>query len=340
MTTNDVIKLMYELGSEDFKEQNGELIFQSVCHSSEKYKLYYYPDTKRFHCYSNCNNMSVYDVIMRVKETDFRGAFNFLKGFIGGYNRTIVGFGNNAPRKKVLLEEVEVPTIEPIKKQFLYNMYSNQYIKEWLQEGITGNAMEKFKIRYDEKGERAIIPHFDINNKCVGVRVRNFNELELLKGKPKYMPLWYDDICYSHPLGGNLYGLNIAKDNIKKYKKVIITEGEKSCLLYESYYPNNNLCVSLCGSNFSNVHKKMLLDLGVKEIILCLDRQYEDENSIEGKEWREKIHKNLSNLSPYCKVSYVWDTDENNLLGYKDSPLDQGKEVFEKLIKSRITIKE
>ena len=338
MTTNDIIKLMYELGSQDFKEQNGDLVFQSVCHNSEKYKLYYYPNTKRFHCYSNCNNMSVYDVIMRVKEVDFKGAFNFLRGFIGGYNRTIVGFGNNAPRKKVLLEEVEVPTIKPIKKQFLYNMYSNKHIKEWLEEGITGQAMEKFKIRYDEKGERAIIPHFDMDGKCVGIRIRNFNELELLKGKPKYMPLWYDDICYSHPVGGNLYGLNIAKDNIKKYKKVIITEGEKSCLLYESYYPNNNLCVSLCGSNFSNIHKKMLLDLGVKEIILCLDRQYEDENSLEATEWKEKIHKNLSNLSSYCKVSYVWDTDEDKMLGYKDSPLDQGKEVFEKLIKNRITI--
>jgi hypothetical protein len=43
MTINDVIKLMYELGSEDFKEQNGDLVFQSVCHNSEKYKLYYYP---------------------------------------------------------------------------------------------------------------------------------------------------------------------------------------------------------------------------------------------------------------------------------------------------------
>ena len=152
------------------------------------------------------------------------------------------------------------------------------------------------------------------------------------------MPLFYDDNCFSHPLGSSLYGLNISKDNIKKYKKCIVFESEKSVMKYESLYPDRNISVSICGSSFSNQQKKMLLNLGVEEIVLALDRQYECEDSEEGINWKSKIIKNLKNLTPYCNVSYIWDNDQDRLLGYKDSPIDKTKEVFEELLKNRIRI--
>jgi hypothetical protein len=34
---------------------------------------------------------------------------------------------------------------------------------------------------------------------------------------------------------------------------------------------------------------------------------------------------------------YIWDMD--NLLGYKDSPYDKGKKVFEELYKNRIRVR-
>ena len=82
----------------------------------------------------------------------------------------------------------------------------------------------------------------------------------------------------------------------------------------------------------------MLLNLGVEEIVLALDRQYECEDSEEGINWKSKIIKNLKNLTPYCNVSYIWDNDQDRLLGYKDSPIDKTKEVFEELLKNRIRI--
>ena len=109
-------------------------------------------------------------------------------------------------------------------------------------------------------------------------------------------------------------------------------------LKYESLYPNRNISVAICGSSFSNQHKKMLLNLGVEEIVLCLDRQYENEDSEEGRNWKNKIIKNLKNLTDYCQCSFTWDTDENRLLEYKDSPLDKGREIFETLLKNRIKI--
>ena len=82
----------------------------------------------------------------------------------------------------------------------------------------------------------------------------------------------------------------------------------------------------------------MIIDLGVEEVILCLDRQYEKEDSEEAKTWKDKIYKMSENLLPHCRVSYTWDTDENQLLDYKDAPTDKGKKIFETLIKNRVFI--
>ena len=51
---------------------------------------------------------------------------------------------------------------------------------------------------------------------------------------------------------------------------------------------------------------------------------------------KDKILKNLENIKDIVRCSYVWCTDDS--LDYKDSPIDKSKEVFESLIKSRITI--
>ena len=231
-----------------------------------------------------------------------------------------------------------VEQLPVIDKPYLYKMYSDniKLMKEWVNENITEDALRKFNIRFDVKGNRMIIPHMREDGQCVGIRVRNFNAKDIERGK--YMPLFYDDNCFSHPLGSSLYGLNISKDNIKKYKKCIVFESEKSCLKYESLYPDRNISVSICGSNFSNQQKKMLLNLEPQEIVLALDRQYKNEDSEEGRNWKNKIIKNLKNLTDYCQCSFTWDTDENRLLEYKDAPIDRGCEIFERLLKNRIQI--
>ena len=337
LTDNDIIKLMNSLGCELVKETDEHLIFPTICHGGNSHKLYYYKDSRSFYCYSNCGSMSAYDTIMKVKDCDFKTAFDYLRSIVNGYNRPIVGFGNRQ-FKNIDLDDVVVEQLPVIDKPYLYKMYNDniKLMKEWVNENITEDALRKFNIRFDVKGNRMIIPHMREDGQCVGRRVRNFNPKDVERGK--YMPLFYGDNCYSHALGSSLYGLNISKDNIKKYKKCIVFESEKSVLKYESLYPDRNISVSICGSSFSNQQKKMLLNLGVEEIVLALDRQYECEDSEEGINWKSKIIKNLKNLTPYCNVSYIWDNDQDRLLGYKDSPIDKTKEVFEELLKNRIRI--
>lgn len=336
LSIEDMIQILESLEADILydKETEEYVISSSVCHNSDSHKLYLYKSSKSFYCYSNCHSMSLFDVIMKSKHITFKESLDYIYNIIHSKHR---------PRKLIKkfratpLNDIVVEPLPQVKKKFLYELYKDVEITEWEKDNINYKATEKFKIRKDDAKNRIIIPHFNINDELIGIRVRHLNPVDI-ENKGKYIPLFYDGIGYNFPISQNLYGLNISKENIKKYKKALIGESEKFVMQYETYYPNNNLAVSICGSNLSSTQKKMLIELDVQEIIMCMDRQYEKEDSEEAEIWRNKIYKMTDDLLPYCRVSYTWDADDNQLLEYKDAPTDRGKDVFESLIKNRIFI--
>ena len=57
LTLSDIENILIDLGSGPSKDDgNGNLIYQTVCHGGDSYKLYYYPneDGGLFHCYTHC----------------------------------------------------------------------------------------------------------------------------------------------------------------------------------------------------------------------------------------------------------------------------------------------
>lgn len=110
---------------------------------------------------------------------------------------------------------------------------------------------------------------------------------------------------------------------------------EKSCLKYVSYFGiDNDISVACCGSAISFVQIKLLLEAGATEIIIGFDKQFQEKGDIEFKH----LIKNLKNIhrkySSYATISFLF--DKWNLLGYKDSPVDKGPEVFQQLYKQRV----
>ena len=75
-------------------------------------------------------------------------------------------------------------------------------------------------------------------------------------------------------------------------KKAYIWEGEKSCL-YASYFGiDNDISVACCGSSLIAYQVKLLLDLGVEEIIIGFDKQFQEFNDDEHK----KLVKEFKNI--------------------------------------------
>ena len=373
LSVEDIVKYVTEyLGSDEPEyDPNGNPIFQTVCHNPAhhgKHKLFYYVETKQFHCYTECaENFDIFGLTCRAKGYDstmeFRKAFNDVLNFfhLGGIQ---FGFNDNsdknelsdgwnilqkfkdftAPRKELLplpkvqenILEYFSPIVAPI---------------EWLREGITADAMYHFGIRVDAAMRKIIIPHKDIEGNLCGIRGRSFDPDEVADGK-KYMPVYIEQDCYKHPLGQNLYGIYENQDVIRRLKKVAVFEGEKSVLLCASYYnkykqvvdeetgevktvyENNNFAVATCGSSFSQQQLMLLLKLGVNEIIFCYDKENDDDrNSDLTVNYEAKLLKIVKPLTKYANIYVVMDYE--GLLGYKDSPTDRGQEILEQLMKKK-----
>ena len=117
----------------------------------------------------------------------------------------------------------------------------------------------------------------------------------------------------------------------------ILFESEKSCLKFAAYFGlANDISVACCGSNISSYQIKLLLSLGVQEIIIALDRQYQILTEQEHKAWAEKLYNLHKKYGKYVQLSYIF--DKGYTLNYKESPIDQTKEVFLDLYNKRIFI--
>ena len=322
---------------------NNNAIFESFCHGSTSPKLYYNEDTHSFFCFSCCGSSvnSLADLTMKVKQCEFKEAMNIINSYFGvsgKYHRKGVGrkSRNRTKKREVNIEEIEVPSLPPQKKPFAYRRFPLKRLPMWEKEGIRFRTLKKYDIRYDEIGEKIIIPHFSWDNgSVIGVRIRNLNK-EVADKFGKYVPFYFRGQMYSHSLKYNLYGYWQNKEAIQETKTAILFEGEKGTMQLNSYLEENN-SVAVCGSNLSYEQIKMLLLLGVEEIVFAFDKQYQ--NKEEELLWKCKIIKLAYRIPEGIKVSIIWDSLENGLLEYKDSPTDKGKEIYLELFNNRINFK-
>lgn len=350
ITIYDVKDFLESLGIEQIiiNEEKGYLICPTICHNplheAESMKLYWYQDHKIFRCYTECNEtmtiFTLYRKFIRVnegREIDEDEAEDYVRHCLKHIVRA-------APRQKVSTFDLDVdkyrfsksvPQLEEYPKSML-TYFTKYYHPLWLRDGITKSAMDKFKIGFSLAQNKIVIPHFDINGRLVGIRARTIDKNEA-EEFGKYRPLQVGDIIYTHPLQFNLYGIYEHKDGIRTRRSAIIAEGEKSVLLDDGYYGKYSNTVACCGSTFNKYHISMLTDiLGANEIIVALDKEYEDWRDSKAKKYREKLEGLCRKYTNQAAFSYIWDYD--NLLQEKDSPFDRGKEVFEELFKNRVKV--
>lgn len=356
ITTDDIISLMSDLDNDDYKvDEDGNLKFRTICHNHGEegsHKLYYYTDSKNFHCYTECGHMSIFDFLMQVCDWDFGHAFNFLMKFKGidqnSNHRKHKGFnteGNTkcsdwsfldrykkAKENRKTRENLKnnIDSLLPHYNPYIMENFDMIYPSSWENDNISVEAMNRFGIRFYTMKWKAVIPHHDINGKLIGIRTRAFLKEDLENGQ-KYMPLYLGKKGFKHPLQFNLYGLYQNQDNIRKNKKVVLFEGEKAVMQCDTYFPNNNFTVALCGMNMSNYQRDLILSLGVSEVFIALDKQYKDEleNEKDEKEYDKyikRVKKIADRFVNYVNVYILY--DDEGVLEYKESPSDKGKETL------------
>ena len=351
LTIEEVFDLVSELGGEPIMG-NGLFTARTNCHGGTSQKLYYYSNTHLFHCYTGCDDASfdIYDLVLRVNKTAGIQNFTLSKAIIFvakyfGYTSETFDFEdnqdtnedwkiiNNFKRNKDRNQQ-QIVKLKIYDDKILKHL-PHPHITPWEKEGITFDIMESRGICYDPINEGIVIPHYDIDGKLIGIRERTLIKENEVYGK--YKPAIINGKMYNHPLGFSLYNLNNSKEAIKQFQKAIVFEGEKSTLKYASYFgKESDISVACCGSNLINYQVKLLLSLGVKEIIIALDKQFQSIGDKEWQKWVIKLKTLYNKYGSYVNISYMF--DKTGLLGYKDSPIDEGKDKFLQLFKNRIIL--
>ena len=356
LTKEDIIKICAELGSEEYKEDsNGILYFStSICHGGDSpYKLAYYPsqdDYKygHFHCFTCSDSYNVIELVIRANRLKGKTItwFKALSWIVNITGRSDEDYSEERPLREKITDwewinhldvkrSREIATLSEINENIL-ELFTYLPYDGWIGEGIIPDVFAEFEISYCPLRDAVIIPHRDINSRLIGIRGRNLDPW-VVKNVGKYTPITVEGKVLRHNLGQNLYGIHINKNTIKRTGKVMLVEGEKSVLQCNSFYPENSFALATCGSNISRTQVQMVLKvLGVDEVILAYDREYEDPQSFEAELYKNKLLKKVAPFINFCRVSLLMDSD--NLLPYKGSPTDCGKEVLEQLLDEKIPV--
>ena len=352
ITQDDIIKLCCSLqGDEEYYyDSQGHPIFNTILDHSggDSWKLYYYDDSKIFHCYTGSGeSYDVFELVQRALGVDFKEAREYIIDFFRLKN---TGFEDESEPQMIddwdifqkvkdyssynIAEPIALPLVQ---ENIISGLYPLAAPEEWIKDGISAEVMRAYEIRVDSALQKIVIGHRDADGRLIGVRGRSFDPREVAEGN-KYMPIFVEQDVYSHPLGKNLYGMYQNKENIKKIKKVYVAEGEKSVLQLATFYGLNEcFAVATCGSSLSKEQISLLLSMNVNEVILGYDREFTDgKGEPEANLYEQKLLNLVLPLLPYVNVSVIMDYD--HLLPYKGSPTDCGKEVFEQLYHKRVRL--
>ena len=362
ITEDVIIDILAEAGSPVYGEgQTSEgqryLIFRTVCHHGDSHKLYYYTETKTFHCYTNCGTMSIFDFVKKIRGYDDenfgecvqyvanKAGYSSLNtqrnGFSDGYSvRQINIFLEEMKELLVKKEGYHCPEITKFYDKSILKLFDeNTFYQGWLDEGMSFETLHKYGIRYYWGENHIIIPHVNINNDLVGIRRRSLNPEDI---NNKYMPEYINGQFYDHPLGLNLYGLYQNKTQIAQKKSVVIFEGEKSVLLSDSYFGSKSIAVATCGFTISDWQIRTLLKLGVETVYLAFDKDfdinkeklYKQDKSLweDYQAYRRRLESLVSKMFNNFFVKVILDTQD--ILEEKDSPIDKGKDNFLLLMKT------
>lgn len=206
-----------------------------------------------------------------------------------------------------------------------------------IQEGVSPQVCKQFNVCYDPKDDRIIFPHYSWNHPdmIVGLQGRKVgmtNEDLSLLGIPKYI-----NKIKGYRKSENLYGWNLAHENILKNKQIILFEGEKSVLKEFTLNRGDGISVALGGHYISDTHIKIIarhtpLDT---EVVLAFDRDVMDDP-----DELESVMAQARKLSLFRKVTYIQDMfPVGRLLGEKDSPIDKGPKIWRYLLETRKKVK-
>lgn len=191
--------------------------------------------------------------------------------------------------------------------------FNKEKLQLWVDEGISWQTLKDFQVRYDAFDDRIVYPIKDYEGNIISVCGRTCDPDYKAKKLRKY--------TYFHQLGAldTIYGFSDNKQSILDAREIIIFEGAKSCMKAHEWGFNNT--AALLTSHLSQNQFRFLIKLCSFNnivVVFALDSDIDITQD-----------DNIVKLCRYARVQWIKNRDD--ILPPKDSPTDQGREVFEDL---------
>lgn len=186
---------------------------------------------------------------------------------------------------------------------------------EWEKEGIDADTQRDFNIFLDKKEKRWSFPIFDDDGNLVSFKGRTYVKDFKILNIPKYL--------YTPNLGVNdiLFNLHRALPYIIELNEIIIVESEKSVMkLWQCGVKN---VVAISNKKINELLVKKIIKLKCANVVIALDKDVAEKD----------IKLECNKLKMFKNVYYIY--DKNDLLGEKDSPIDNGEDIWYYLYTNR-----
>ena len=340
LTDDRIIELMDAMGAPLMKADSNNLIFPSICHHgadaiNHKCKLWFSQERQVFHCWVCGFSGDTISLVQHVKHLDFNQAVSYICSVLHlqvGQIEQNEQLDNWAELRRFLPNAEPEPDKLLTYDKSILSLFDHLYPQEWLDYGISADILDKFGIGWYARQSCISIPVV-FNGQLVGVRGRYTREQDVAKGK--YRPIcMLDGTVLKFPSSACLYGYDQNKAAIEKSRQVVLFESEKSVLKAPQYGIDNALAVF--GSNISKQHIQLLLELGVNDVVLCMDSDYKQVGDDEFKFFVVKMKKLAAKLKPFFNCSIVYNNQGYDM--YKCNMMDIPYEQAMKLWESRVKI--
>ena len=160
ITDEDIVNILTEeFGAIKGSENSEQIIFSSICHGSNSFKLYWYKTSKTFHCYVCSESWSLFDFIGMMLGLSFLKSYKWLCNYKGIKNtrQQFRGFKSRDSENKDL-EFLKLHSYKPTQNEIILPTYDDGVLRNfdkaieesWYEEGINDEeVLDKFEILYN-----------------------------------------------------------------------------------------------------------------------------------------------------------------------------------------------
>ena len=280
------------------------------------------PKKNVFVCHSCHAGGNIFNWLMTYEHMTFDSAVKKVAEMTGSDLKKMSSPCDSIKYYKMLKRLQDSHSPKEVNRELLSPDYYDQFVdeapQEWIDEGMSPDMLKKYSIRIDNRTNRIVYPIYDNNDNLIGVKGRtrfnNFKDLEISKYQ-YYKKIQTNDF---------FVGMHENRQDILDANEVVIFEGIKSGIKLSTFGQNNWLAAETSMLNAEQI--KILLKLNIKNVIIAFDSDVA----------LDKIKDNVKQLKKFTNVYVVY--DRWKLLGEKMSPVDMGKDTWEKLLANKIRI--